>query len=593
MNKVVLGGGISGLSAAYYLRKKFPFQKITLLEATNRIGGWIKSTSHEGYIFEQGPRTIRPQGPKAVNTLQLIQDIGLTDDVRYLPKTHPTALNRMIYANRSLHTLPSSFSSIFIKHSPFNKPLIVYLLAEFKQSPKILDDESIYSFIQRRFGTEVADYAISPLICGICAGDAKEVSVRFLMENLFTYEQQYGSITKGILYNMFKAKSNYISPNLLSERAKREKWSVYFFKDGLETLPKHLYRVNEKNNVQIQLNTDCTGIEFGTEATLRIGDGYVKAEHVVCTLSAKKLSQLIVDHDSLKKLLDRIPVVTVCVINLHYKMEFLKNEAFGFLVPPKEKLPILGVIFDSCCFPCNGCTNLTVMVGGHWFKEFFGTNPSKEHLLEITLTQLENILHIKKKPHSYEVNILKDCIPQYVVGHTKTIRDINNYIQLHKLPLSICGTSYNGIGINDAIHSVKTECLAPTKIEERSNNCKEDKLMQMLSQMNSAMLNKLEKNNKKLEESDQKFEETNKKFEETNKKLEETMLNKLEENNQKLEESNQKLEESNQKFEETNKKLEETNKKLEETMLNKLEENNQKLEETNKKLEETMLNKLE
>lgn len=106
-----------------------------------------------------------------------------------IPSSHPTAKNRMIFVNGKLHTLPSSPSQLFIRQPPFSKPLAAALLHDLKAKKKTLDDESIYSFVERRLGRELADYAISPMICGICAGDAKQISVKFLMKSLFEWEQ--------------------------------------------------------------------------------------------------------------------------------------------------------------------------------------------------------------------------------------------------------------------------------------------------------------------------------------------------------------------------------------------------------------------
>ncbi|KAJ8953760.1 hypothetical protein NQ318_015416 [Aromia moschata] len=205
MSKVVLGGGLSGLSAAYYLSKKIPSQNIALIESSNRLGGWIKSNVlSDGVIFEQGPRTIRPHGEAGANTLSVIEDLGLSDKVVPILLSHPAARNRMIYANGKLHTLPSTVGSIFKKQSPFSKPLIRYLLQDLFAPRKNVPDEPIYDFVSRRFGQEFADYLISALVCGISAGNSKEISVKFLMKQMFEYEQKYGSISKGLVQNIFK-----------------------------------------------------------------------------------------------------------------------------------------------------------------------------------------------------------------------------------------------------------------------------------------------------------------------------------------------------------------------------------------------------
>ena len=185
---VVLGGGIGGLSVAYYLLKS-GLKNVTLIEASSRLGGWIKTTrTSKGFIFEHGPRTVRPRGLAGKNTLQLIEELGLDNKVLPISFDHPAAKNRLIYVNKSLHTLPSNFFSFFTPQPPFSKPLISAIFHDLQMPKKEAKDESIYDFAERRLGKEIAEYAVSPLICGVCAGDAKEISVKFLMEGHNTGE---------------------------------------------------------------------------------------------------------------------------------------------------------------------------------------------------------------------------------------------------------------------------------------------------------------------------------------------------------------------------------------------------------------------
>lgn len=109
--------------------------------------------------------------------------------VRGIPSSHPTAKNRMIFVGGKLHSLPSSLLQAFYRQPPFTKPLAAALLHDLRAEKKVLEDESIYSFVERRLGPELAKYVISPMMCGICAGDAKEISVKFLMKSLFEFEQ--------------------------------------------------------------------------------------------------------------------------------------------------------------------------------------------------------------------------------------------------------------------------------------------------------------------------------------------------------------------------------------------------------------------
>lgn len=98
---------------------------------------------------------------------------------------------------------------------------------------------------------------------------------------------------------------------------------------------------------------------------------------------------------------------------------------------------------------------LTVMMGGAWFDKYFDANASEEHFLSIAVSQIKDILHVEKDPVEHNVAVLKDCIPQYIVGHNQRLQRIENYISAHKIPLALCGSSYQGVGLNDVILSAK------------------------------------------------------------------------------------------------------------------------------------------
>lgn len=277
------------------------------------------------------------------------------------------------------------------------------------------------------------------------------------MKRLFEYEQEHGSILRGIVRNVFKnVKTNELEG--LALKAKKERWQIYSFKDGLETLPKAMYEYIKKYKVDVLLNSRCNRLEFDSDGVLLHFENKqrLRTSHVVSSIPSKSLGLILQNqHPELASFLCDIKNVTVGVVNLCYKGNFIKNPGFGFLVPPKENLPILGVIYDSCSFPRSDDTVLTVMMGGWWFEELFGKNPHEDILLQTAKEQVTNILGISKEPIHFKVSILKNSIPQYVVGHSEKIDKIQNYISEHKLPISICGASYFGIGVNDVIMSAK------------------------------------------------------------------------------------------------------------------------------------------
>lgn len=371
---IVLGGGISGLSAAYYAAN-VKNSAVILLEASNHLGGWIRSIkSPTGAIFEKGPRTIRPVGLAGRNTLNLIEDLQLSNKLIHIGSSHPATRNRLIYADEALHLLPSSLKGIFKTTSLLDRPLINCLWTDLTTSRISKEDESIYDFVQRRLGQDVADKLISPLVCGICAGDARKISVNFLFKSLFEAEQKHGSIVKGVLANRLKdifSKSkddtvkkdnaNDESTNLrltLADIAQKEYWALWGLQGGLEQLPQALADNLRKRGVKIQTEAKCEKLTFKSNyVELLINGNIQECSRIISSLPAKNLAELVREqHPTLSAELEVISTVTVAVVNFEFQGDVLPLQAFGFLVPPKENLPLLGVIFDSCVFPQKSST---------------------------------------------------------------------------------------------------------------------------------------------------------------------------------------------------------------------------------------------
>ena len=116
MTLCIVVGGVAGLAAAHYTLKVPDYKRIVLLEAADRLGGWIRTVRGEdGVLLEKGPRTIRPAGP-----LALVHDLDLVDSIRPVTYSHPSSTNRMILVNNKL---PNSFKSLFYTLPTFSRPL--------------------------------------------------------------------------------------------------------------------------------------------------------------------------------------------------------------------------------------------------------------------------------------------------------------------------------------------------------------------------------------------------------------------------------------------------------------------------------------
>lgn len=463
MTLSVLGGGIGGLSTLYYLSLRQNVPRTKLYEASSRFGGWVRSSvdAKTGVVFETGPRSLRPVGAVGLTTLELIEKLGIDEKVVPVHRSHIAAKNRMIYAKNRVCMMPNGPAGIFKTIPPFSKPLLFAGIKDLftGKSAVPLEDESIYDFVARRFGQEVADYAISPVICGICAGDAKDISVKFLFKDIFEKEQKYGGVIRGAIKGRKDAKVEVpMDQTNFMRRAKIEGWSMYRMQDGIEAIPRGIIEALDGcENIEMEANQKCEKIEFsGTEVKMTVNGTAVPTQHVISTIPSFALAKIIQGHPILTQELSSIPYVDVAVINLLYKKEnLLKEQGFGVLVAPSENLPILGVIFDSCIVDSNQNTVLTVMSGGKWFEKHYGMNSTKEQLLSGALDGVAKILDIHEKPDVAEVHLNRQCIPQYVVGHHQRVERIRSYVKDKKLPLSLGGAAFDGVGVNDVIMSAK------------------------------------------------------------------------------------------------------------------------------------------
>ncbi|XP_070806816.1 protoporphyrinogen oxidase isoform X1 [Pituophis catenifer annectens] len=460
----VLGGGVTGLAASYYLARSSLASKVTLLEGSNRLGGWIHSTQTEdGAVFEHGPRGIRPAGLVGKNTLLMISELGLEADVLPVPGNHPASKNRYLYVGGSLHKLPSGIKGIFQTVPPFSSPFIWSGLKELFAPRGKEPDETIHAFVARRFGQEMADITIDSLCRGVFAGDSRALSIRSCFPTLFLAERKHGSVMLGMI--RAKKETSPVDCQLIRQ-AREESWSQWSLRGGLETLPQTLASFLRERGVEIHCNAPVKRLDRTASGSWQIAlqDGTVEADHVISALPARDLANLLpAGFEPLIQDLLAIQAVSVAVVNLQYENVQLPVTGFGHLVPSFEDRPLLGIVYDSVAFPeQNGskdsATRLTVMLGGAWFTSHLGDPDTIPHseLLSRAQEAVKKHLGISAEPVRSIVKVHKSCIPQYTLGHWKHMESATSQLKQHNLPLSLAGASYAGVSVNDCIFSAQT-----------------------------------------------------------------------------------------------------------------------------------------
>jgi oxygen-dependent protoporphyrinogen oxidase len=441
---IVIGGGISGLSLLWYLRKRHgSAASLTLLEKSDRLGGWINSYKKEGFLFERGPRSCRTRGSGKA-TLRLIEELGLQ---RQVIVADQAAQQRFLYLDKHLQKIPCHLFSLLF--SPLTRQVVFNLFKEWQISPGENEDETIHAFFTRRLGHEVAEHFLDPFVSGIYGGDIHELSMKSCFPDLFHWERQHGSLTKGAFLHFFKNRAPLPSPYI----KKMCQESLFSFREGMQTLSNVLVQNLHESILCEQEVTDLNFQEKGIELGLAQGKT-LWADQVYSTLPPASLAALIRPHHlPLANLLSSIANASIAVVGLGYKKKLLIPKGFGYLIPSKEKEEILGMVWDSCAFPQQSLhpseTRLTVMLGGTRMSDF--SQKKESDFLSGALKAISNHLQIHAVPDAVDIHLAQNAIPQYLVGHEQKKVLIGKYLQELSPHLQLLGSAFNGVSVNDCI----------------------------------------------------------------------------------------------------------------------------------------------
>lgn len=398
----VLGGGITGLSAAWHLRRAgLP---VVLFEAAARAGGAIGTEKRDGWLREAGPNSLL-EGSKAVE--ELVEQVGIGKRRLYAA---PEARNRYIVRRGRLVAMPAS-PAAFIATRLFSWKAKLRVLGEPFCGPCPPGrDETVSEFVLRRLGREFLDYAVDPLVGGIYAGDPARLSVRHAFPRLCALERNHGSLIRGAIR----------SRNATGGPRGR----TFSFPDGLAELPQALAHSLGHSVRRRCLVRAVRRVAPDWEVSWESG-GEMAAERfsaAVCALPSDALHALrfegVAASEGLRALapMEQPPVVSIFT---GFRRGDVTHplDGFGFLVPAAERRRILGTLFSSTLFPARapeGCVALTSFVGGARQPELAGLGD--EELLLVVRAELESLLGAGAAPEWAELRRWPRAIPQYTLG---------------------------------------------------------------------------------------------------------------------------------------------------------------------------------
>ena len=450
----IIGAGITGLTAAFYLKRKGV--PVTVYEAGGRVGGVIQSIRKDGFLAEFGPNTILETSPKIA---QLVRDAGL--ESRKLA-TDPQAEARYVVRYGRPIEMPGSPLGFFTTPLFTAKAKLAVLREPFIKPRRDGVEESIAQFVVRRFNQEFLDHAIDALVAGIYAGDPHKLSLPHAFPKLKALEDNYGSMIKG---QIFGARDRKKSGEVAKDRAAK-----FSFDEGLQVLPDTLAA---QLGDSLKLNTAVTRLtqtsdgwrvttptgECEHSAVIYCGTAYRLAELEICRTGVAPVSNFFKEdgdrRDACPTTFSEIsyPPVASVVLGFHREDVTHSCAGFGMLIPKIEGFKILGTIFSSALFPNrapSGHLNLTSYIGGARYPELASLPPAQ--LVELVLADLRVLLGVKGKPTFVHTAFWPKAIPQYNVGYGK-YRQLLNDLEASAPGLFFAGHYRDGVSLGDSIVS--------------------------------------------------------------------------------------------------------------------------------------------
>lgn len=367
----MLGGGISGLVAGWRLKHLCPDAQVTVLEASDRVGGAIKTIVREGVLFEKGPRTFR--AAQSPHLIQLIRETGLEKDLIFSDRH---AQQRYLWRNGALRSLRSQI----IPH--------LWRLVLEPWIPRGQGEETIDAFATRRFGRALADRLFDPMTLGIYAGDARRLSMEACFPTLVEWERRAGSVIVGAMRHPRSSKQS------------SDSGSLFTLQGGMQQLPERL-----ASSLEIRLRSRVRALVRQKSAwEVWTDDQMYVADVVFSALPAPLLSALCPE----------MPVVEcagLSLVNMSFSEQVGSYRGYGYLVPSSEREALLGMIWDSEIFPQQGPGRITAMVRPGYDPE------------TVVLEALQRHLGIHRRPDQMEIEEIDRAIPQWVPGAIQRLKD--------------------------------------------------------------------------------------------------------------------------------------------------------------------------
>lgn len=439
---LVIGGGISGLTAAF--RLKALGKRVALVESSTRVGGKIDTRADQPFPLETGPNSILVADTRLID---LFKALGIESHRVVASKL---ARNRFVLCRGKLQALPMGPGSL-LTTSLFGWRAKASIPRGLFRALSIEAKESVSSVFARLFHRDLVSYAVAPFVSGIYAGDAERLIFEYAFPKLYRAITEYGSLSKG----MRKLRSPFAMKRELSS-----------FRFGISTIPKAFakelkpeiisdteirrllarpeggYRIEMfRKSAHEQVEIDCGSIFMATPAS--------QTASMIRALNISPLTR-----GGLPEALEAISYPPLAVVNLVYPRATspaLAQTGFGFLIPPHERADVLGVVFSSTLFPSlypSDKAVFTLFMGGRHHPEVIEMGDQK--ILETARMSMKQFLGVESQPEFEAATLWAESIPQFEAPYAE-FRAIQNRLCPEQYGIHLYGNYTSGVSVPDCI----------------------------------------------------------------------------------------------------------------------------------------------
>src|SRR5215468_3278826 len=466
---VVIGGGITGLTAAYRLTQTAQAREgpldVILLEASGRLGGVIATHAQDGLVMEHGPDCFLSAKPWGV---RLCEELGLDDE---LLGTTTQYRQSFIVRGGGLVPVPQGFYLMVpgswwsLMTTPVfswrGKARMAFDLVVPRRTAT--GDESLAQFVTRRLGQEALERMAQPMVGGIYTADPQYLSMQATMPQFLEMEQQHGSLIRAMLHKQ---------RNATSVGTSGPRYGLFVsLRQGMQTLVDALAAHLPAGTVR--LHTPVRRLQRLAETQRWLvhldQEPALEADAVCASLPAPHAGQLLRDvDDALATALQAIPYASSAIVNLVCTRAQVSHplDGMGFVVPAIEQRALLACSFSSVKFAGRVPQNqvlLRAFVGGALQQEQLAHSDAE--IQQAVVDDLRQLLGLTGEPLAISVTRHLAAMPQYYVGHLDRVAYITSRMA-HCPGLVLAGNTYHGVGIPDCIHSA--EMAVQTLLESLS-----------------------------------------------------------------------------------------------------------------------------